>query len=214
MLLSNTTCEIPEARIASVIAPLILSPDASNSGSFARGGSKTYAAVAPTNALAIAAASLASALTLSAPNCISCASLPASRPTARTFSPRSRNVLATTDPVFPVAPRITYISSLPKSLSFPSSTSLCLCDSVANLSSLKASALSHLSSSQTQSPSDNPHPHAGSRPSPDHSSTPAQSAPPSLSFRLQRSLAPNVANTQSPLRRHCESTPTKLHSPY
>src|SRR5882762_2032353 len=214
MLLSSTTCKIPEPRIASVIAVLILSPDPSKSGSFARGGSNTYAAVAPARAFAIAATSSASAVATSAPNCPSGANLCASRATARTFSPRSSSVFATTDPVFPVAPITTYMSSLPKSLSLLSSTSLCLCDSVANLSSPKASAPSHLSSSQTQSPPDNPHPRVESHPFRDRSSTPFQSAPPSLSFHPPRSPDPNVANSRSPLRRRCESTPTTRHSPY
>src|ERR1700687_982487 len=77
--------------------------------------------------------------------------------------------------------------------------------------SLTPSVPSHPSSSQTQSPPHTPHPHDESRPSPDHSSTPAQSAPPFLSFHPPPSPAPNVANNQSPLRRHYESTPTKLH---
>src|SRR5882724_6662083 len=77
-----------------------------------------------------------------------------------------------------------------------------------------SSALSHPSSSRTQSPPHTRHPHDESRPSPDRSLTLAQSAPPSPSFRPPPSPAPNVANTQSPLRRHYESIPTKPRSPY
>src|SRR5258708_3303877 len=220
MLLSSTTCEIPACRTVSVIAVLILSPDASNSGSFARGGNSTYAAVAPANAFSIAATSSASAVTTSAPNLPSGANLFPSRPTARTFSPLSSSLFATTDPVFPVAPTTTYISSHHFSSSSFSAKSLrpsrlpaagrSLRYLFSDLFSLTpASALSHAPSSQTQSPPDNPHPRVESRPFPGHSSTPAHSAPPSLSFHPPRSPDPNVANSRSPLRRRCESTPTK-----
>src|ERR1700679_654160 len=74
------------------------------------GGNIRYAARAPLKALVSAAASLISAVNASAPLSTKRWSRPGSRPTTRTFLPFESRQLATIEPVFPVAPRITYIS--------------------------------------------------------------------------------------------------------
>src|SRR5207247_2509112 len=79
---------------------------------------------------------------------------------------------------------------------------------------LSPSALSTRFSSRTQSPRDIPHPRAVPRPSRDHSSARVRCASPFPSFRPRPSLAPNVANSQSPPRRRCGSTPTTPRSLY
>src|ERR1700689_1819684 len=80
-----------------------------SSGDFA-GGNSRYAARAPLKALASAAASLKSAVNASAPLSTKRCSRPVSRPMTRTFWPFERRKLATIEPVWPVAPKTTYIS--------------------------------------------------------------------------------------------------------
>src|SRR5580693_3029168 len=80
-----------------------------SSGDFA-GGNSRYAARAPLKALASVAASLISAVNASAPLSTKRCSRPVSRPMTRTFWPFERRKSATTEPVWPVAPKITYIS--------------------------------------------------------------------------------------------------------
>src|SRR5579864_947012 len=57
-----------------------------------------------------AAVSLRLVVNASAPLSTKRCSRPASRPTTRTFFPFERRKLATIEPVFPLAPKITYIS--------------------------------------------------------------------------------------------------------
>src|SRR3979490_2820912 len=75
------------------------------------GGISTYTPCAPANARLKASVSSTPAANASAPRLTSGASLLLSRPIARTFLPLSNNFLATTDPVFPVAPKMTYMIS-------------------------------------------------------------------------------------------------------
>src|ERR1700677_2414704 len=80
-----------------------------SSGDFA-GGNRRYAARAPLKALASVAASLISAVNASAPLSTKRCSRPLSRPMTRTFWPFERRTSATIEPVWPVAPKITYFS--------------------------------------------------------------------------------------------------------
>src|SRR5258708_28279262 len=75
------------------------------------GGSSKYAARAPVRALASAAASLTFAVNASAPLRTKRCSRVASRPTTRTFSPFDSREVAITEPVWPVAPKTTYMAS-------------------------------------------------------------------------------------------------------
>src|SRR5260370_28914040 len=74
-------------------------------------------ASAPANARPSRSASVTFAVNPSAPRLVNVASFFVSRPTTRTFLPLSSNRFATTEPVFPVAPRLTYMSPpLPRCL--------------------------------------------------------------------------------------------------
>src|SRR6266851_8566750 len=70
-----------------------------------------YTASAPVNARFSAFSSVTFAAKASAPRLVNVASLLLSRPTTRTFFFLPSSAFATTEPVFPVAPRITYITS-------------------------------------------------------------------------------------------------------
>src|SRR4029077_2681760 len=76
------------------------------------GGNNKYAARAPLKALVSAAASLTSPVNASAPWRAKRCSRPASRPTTRTFLPFDSKESAMIDPVFPLAPKITYMVSV------------------------------------------------------------------------------------------------------
>src|ERR1700730_1168492 len=76
------------------------------------GGDIKYAARAPLKALVSAAASLTSAVNASAPWRTKRCSRPASRPTTRTFLPIDSKESAMIEPVFPLAPKITYMPSV------------------------------------------------------------------------------------------------------
>ncbi len=76
------------------------------------GGNIKYAARAPLKALVSAAASLMLAVNASAPLRTKRCSRPASRPMTRTFSPFNSRELAMIEPVFPLAPKITYMASV------------------------------------------------------------------------------------------------------
>src|SRR6202041_358130 len=73
------------------------------------GGSNRYAACAPLKALVSATASPRSAVNASAPLRTKRCNRPASRPTTRTFRPFDSRKSATIEPVFPLAPKITYV---------------------------------------------------------------------------------------------------------
>src|SRR5712691_10700868 len=70
-----------------------------------------YTASAPVNARFSAFSSVTFAVKASAPRLVNAASFLLSRPTTRTFFRLPSSEFATTEPVFPVAPRITYIVS-------------------------------------------------------------------------------------------------------
>ena len=76
------------------------------------GGNNKYAARAPPKALLSAAASVISAVSASAPLRTKRRSRLTSRPTTRTFWPLDSRKLAMSEPVFPLAPKITFMPSL------------------------------------------------------------------------------------------------------
>src|SRR5580704_17297739 len=110
-LLRTTAYLIAFFLIAERKASLTHSSWARTSGELILGGIIAYTAFAPANALVSAPASVVSATNPSAPFCVNRSKCLGLRPTTRTFSACASNLSATTLPVFPVAPVMTYMAS-------------------------------------------------------------------------------------------------------
>src|SRR5260370_16811310 len=163
------------------------------------GGKIKYAGRAPLKASLSGAASLTFAVNASAPLRTKRCSRVASRPTTRTFSPLISRESEITEPVLPVARKITYITFPQRAAPTPGSWPW---------------VFSRRPSPRTLSPPHSPHPRAAPRPFPDRSSAPVRCAPPSLWYHPPRLLARRAANTLCLRLRHCESKPKKRRSPY
>src|SRR5580704_4410945 len=157
------------------------------------GGTSRNAARTPVNDFVTALASVMSPTCASAPLSANTFNLSTLRPNTRTFSPFSSNVLAITDPIFPVAPKIVYMVNL--------------------LPITSSSVFSIRSFSQTPPLPDTRHPRAAPRPFPGRSSAPVRCASPSPGYHPRKPPATHVASTRSPRRRRYGSTPSLPHLP-